>query len=173
MSDYLYCISRPEWPGLVEIHTSRDDPRRQSSEAVQRRRGLGEHYVEWTLPVVDRALTEAALLKVLRKHRDRKAKTMFACDPMEARGEAIKLTTLRPDMNKRRKGQLIAPHHPRGIRCEHDQCNNAARNDRAVCIAFQCFCTYVERTGGVRAAEVTPRIRRSASQHEIPNTRKV
>lgn len=107
MSDYLYCISRPRHPGLIEIHTSLDDPRQDSAEALQRRRALGAHTLEWTLPVIDRGLTEAALLKVLKKQRDRREKAMYACDPMAARGEAIKLTTLRPDPRKRPKASLL------------------------------------------------------------------
>jgi len=53
--------------------------------------------------VVDRTLSGAALRKALAKCRDRREKGMFACDAMEARGEAIRLTTLRPPSGKNRK----------------------------------------------------------------------
>lgn len=107
MSDYLYCTSCDNEPGLIRIRTSRDDPRQDTLEAKLRRREMGQFTLEWTLPVVDQKLSEAALLKTLRKHRDRKASDRFTCDPMHARGEAIKLTTLRPDPRKTRKLSLI------------------------------------------------------------------
>lgn len=107
MSEYLFCTSNPRVPGVVNIRTSKYDPREETLEAKLRRRELGSYTLEWTLPVVNRDLSEAALRKALRAHRDRSDKTGFACDPMVARGEAVKLTTLRPDTAKRKKPGLL------------------------------------------------------------------
>jgi len=109
MSDYIFCTSSPRNPGLVQLHASIDDPRLDTHESVQLRRSLGDHVLEWTLPVIDRTLTEAALRKALHPRRDRKARDTYRCDPMAARGEAIKFTTLRPGTtakNKKRPGLL-------------------------------------------------------------------
>lgn len=97
MSDFLFCITRPHAPKTIEIHTSINDPRLDNYDALMMRRDLGEHRLEWTLPVIDRALSEAALRKALRPYRVRQDKACFTCAPMEARGEAVKLTTLRAD----------------------------------------------------------------------------
>ena len=107
MSEYLFCITRPENPDRIEICASRDDPREDSFAAKLRRREMGQFTLQWTLPVVDRTLSEAALRKALRSHRDRSDKQAFTCTPMEARGEAVRLTTLRADPRKRRKPSLL------------------------------------------------------------------
>lgn len=95
MSEYLFCIKRPENPDCIEICASIDDPREDSYAAMVRRRQMGQFSLEWTLPVVDRKLSEAALRKALRPHRHRSEMGVFSCHPMEARGEAVRLTTLR------------------------------------------------------------------------------
>ena len=107
MSEYLFCIRRPENPDCIEICTSIDDPRADSFEAKLRRREMGQFSLEWTLPVVNRSLSEAALRKILRSHRHRSQKGAFSCCPMEARGHAVRLTTLRPDEKKRKKPGLL------------------------------------------------------------------
>lgn len=107
MSDYLFCTSNPDQPGRIQIRTALDDPRLDTLDAKLRRREMGVHTLEWTLPVVDRALSEAALMKAMRPYRDRSDKTSFACNPMTARAEAIRLTTLRPDPRKRPKPGLL------------------------------------------------------------------
>lgn len=106
MSDYLFCTSNPRQPGLIQLSVSRDDPRIHGSEGMRTRRALGEHTLEWTLPVVDAGLSEGALRKVLHKQRAKGCKVSFACDAMYARGEAVKLTTVRADPRKRRPSLL-------------------------------------------------------------------
>ena len=107
MSDYLFCISRPNSPGIVEVMTTRDDPRLESASAIQLRRALGAHALEWTLPVVDGGLSIAALGKALRRCRVRGKKGVYRCDPMTARGEAVTLTTLRRKAPGREKPGLL------------------------------------------------------------------
>jgi hypothetical protein len=107
MAEYLFCISRPDRDGVVEIMTSRDDPRLESAASIMLRRSLGIHAIEWTLPVVSGDLSMAALKKSLRGHRLRGKSLGFRCDPMTARGEAIKLTTLRPGKAKDQKRSLF------------------------------------------------------------------
>jgi len=106
MSEYLFCITRSENPGWIEIHASIDDPREDSFAAKLCRREMGHFKLEWTLPVVNRTLSEAALRKALRSHRHRAEKQVFSCSSMEARGEAVRLTTLRPS-NVRKKPSLL------------------------------------------------------------------
>ena len=107
MSDYLFCTSNPKTPGVIHIRATKYDPRHETLEVKMRRRELGPHVLEWTLPVVNRDLSEAALRSALRSYRDRKDKTAFACDPMIARGEAVKLTTLRPETAGRKRPGLL------------------------------------------------------------------
>lgn len=107
MSEYLFCVTRRENPDCIEICASIDDPREDSYAAMIRRREMGQFKLEWTLPVVNRALSETALRKALREHRHRKVKNAFSCSPMEARGEAIRLTTLRPGKVRKRKPGLL------------------------------------------------------------------
>lgn len=108
MSDYIFCVSNPRQPGLIQLHAATDDPRIEASDAMRARRDMGVHTLEWTLPVVDRHLSEAALRKVLRTRQAKGCAVSYECDPMMARGEAIKLTTLRPDdkraMRRRKRG---------------------------------------------------------------------
>jgi len=106
MSEYLFCITRPNNPECIEICTSIDDPREDSFAAKLRRREMGQFNLEWTLPVVNRSLSEEALRKALKRHRHRKVADAFSCDPMEARGEAVRLTTLRP-AKVRKKPSLL------------------------------------------------------------------
>ncbi len=106
MSEYLFCITRRENSDCIEICASRDDPREDTFAAKLRRREMGQFTLQWTLPVVDRELSEAALRKALRSHRHRKVKGAFSCSPMEARGEAICLTTLRDRTDKKKAGFL-------------------------------------------------------------------
>lgn len=107
MSDYLFCVSQARRPGVIRIMSARENPRLETAESRSLRRELGDVVIEWSLPVVDRALSEAALRQALRSCRDRSDKECFACDPMHARGEAVKLTTLREDPRKRRKPSLL------------------------------------------------------------------
>jgi hypothetical protein len=107
MSDYLFCTSNPDQPGCIQIRTSLDDPRLDTLDAKLRRREMGIHTLEWTLPVVDRGLSEAALIKVMRPYRSKSDKASFACNPMTARAEAVRLTTLRPDPRNRKKPGLL------------------------------------------------------------------
>lgn len=107
MSDYLFCISRPENEGIVEVMTARDDPRVESVSSIQMRRALGPHVLEWTLPVVDGNLSIVALRKALRRCRMRGKKEAYRCDPMMARGEAVTLTTLRAKVPGRQKPGLL------------------------------------------------------------------
>jgi len=106
MSEYLFCITRPENPDCIEICTSKDDPREDTFAAKLRRREMGQFKLEWTLPVVNKALSEAALRKTLNGHRHRKLRDGFSCTPMEARGQAVRLTTLRPG-RVRKKPSLL------------------------------------------------------------------
>jgi len=80
MSEYLFCITRSENPDSIEIFTALDDPREDSFAAKLRRREMGQFKLQWTLPVVDRALSEAALRKALHPHRDKSNKHAFACN---------------------------------------------------------------------------------------------
>jgi len=107
MSEYLFCITRSENPGCIEICTSIEDPREESFSAKMRRREMGHFKLEWTLPVIDRALSEAALRKALKPHRHRTEKQAFSCHPMEARGEAVRLTTLRASKIKKKPSLLV------------------------------------------------------------------
>ncbi len=106
MSEYLYCITRSENPDCIEICASRDDPREDTFAAKMRRREMGQFLLHWTLPVVDMALSEAALRKALLPHRHRKVKHTYSCDPMEARGEAVRLTTLRARKTRKKPSLL-------------------------------------------------------------------
>ena len=109
MSEYLFCITRPENRDLIEICSSKDDPRQETLEAKLRRRAMGRFKLEWTLLVVDRELSEAALLKAIRPHRAGKSddgNQLFSCDPMTARGEAIRLTTLRSNAVRKKPSLL-------------------------------------------------------------------
>ncbi len=107
MSEYIFCTTDPRAPGVIQIRASKYDPREETLEAKLRRREIGPYKLEWTLPVVNHALSEDALRTVLRPYRDRSDRTAFACGPMIARGEAVKLTTLRPgNVPKKRAGLL-------------------------------------------------------------------
>ena len=106
MSEYVFCTSFPHAPGVIHIRTSRYDPREDTLEAKMRRREIGKYTLEWTLPVVNAALSEAALRKALRAHRARADKTGYDCGAMAARGEAVKLTTLRPEKIRKKAGLL-------------------------------------------------------------------
>jgi len=94
MSDYVFCLSDPEHPGRIEIVTSKNDPRMQKTDGFEMIRARHWPELEWTLPVVDRAMTMKALRKALRRARIKD--DFYACDAMDARGEAIALTTVRP-----------------------------------------------------------------------------
>jgi len=59
MSDYLFCTSNPKTPGVIHIRATKYDPRHETLEVKMRRRELGPHVLEWTLPVVNRDLSEA------------------------------------------------------------------------------------------------------------------
>ena len=106
MSDYLFCITRNENPDCIEICMSKDDPREDSFAAKLRRREMGQFTLEWTLPVVDGSLSEAALRKVLRRQTHPKVKHGFTCSAMDARGQAVRFTTLRPPAGRRKKLSL-------------------------------------------------------------------
>ena len=93
MSDFIFCMSRPGRPGCIELATSREDPRVERGEGFAMLRERGWPTLEWTLPVVDRHLTMRALERELRS--ERLGTGLYACDPMEARGKAVALTTLR------------------------------------------------------------------------------
>lgn len=103
MSDYLYCVSNPDRPDLIKIMSGRDDPRIDSRNPYRTQRKVGHYDLEWTLRVVNRTLSEAALNHALRRYRDRSFKGFYACDPMTARGEAVALTTIRPNDPRARK----------------------------------------------------------------------
>ncbi len=106
MSEYLFCVTRSENPDCIEIYTSKDDPRNESFAAKVQRREMGQCTLKWTLPVVNGALSEAALRKALKPNRHRKIKGAFSCSSVEARGKAVRLTTLRPG-NVRKKPSLL------------------------------------------------------------------
>lgn len=108
MPDYLYCTSSSRAPGTIRIERSRDDPREETHDPALRKRKPSAKQIDWVLRVVDCEESHRALLAVLARHADRAAPGRFHCDPMTARGEAIKLTTLRADTSKKRPRSLFA-----------------------------------------------------------------
>ena len=93
MSDFISCLSNPARPGRIELIASRDDPRLERGEGFDMLRQRDWPTLEWTLPVVDRRRTLTALAHELRGAH--LGGGFYSCPPMEARGKAIGLTTLR------------------------------------------------------------------------------
>jgi hypothetical protein len=94
MSEYIACVSYPARPGRIELIASCHDPRLEAGEGFAMLRARRWPKLEWTLPVVDRGQSLRALTAALA-HADC-GDGFFTCDPMDARSEAVSLTTLRP-----------------------------------------------------------------------------
>ena len=106
MSDYVFCLSSPGRPGHVELLCAREDPRVERGEGFAMLRERGWPTLEWTLRVADRHASMRALERALRGVR--LGEGVYACDPMEARGEAVALSTLRPPRQRARKRGRLA-----------------------------------------------------------------
>lgn len=108
MPDYLYCTSNHRTPGVIRIARSHDDPRLETHDPALRHKKPCAASIDWVLRVVDCGASERALRNALRRHADPNERGAFRCDPMTARGAAIKLTTLRAgDEKKKRPRSLL------------------------------------------------------------------
>lgn len=94
MSEYLYCQTSPAMPGLIQIGRCDTDPRTRH-DAPRDEPGYRAVDYAWVLRVRDAKAAEAALRRVLHPRREEKWLGSFRCDPMDARGEAIRFVTLR------------------------------------------------------------------------------
>lgn len=107
MPDYLYCTSNRRSPGLIQIQRSHDDPRLETHDLAKRLRGGEPADIQWVLRVVDCGVAERALRGALKRHADPRHPGNYRCDPMAARGEAIKFTTLRADPKKKSASRAL------------------------------------------------------------------
>ena len=94
MSDHLYCLTSPSFPGIVRIGAVPYDPhtRRSLAGLVSSRR---HHDIAWTLKVVDGDAALAALTDAMQPFADSAWQGGYRCDPMRARAHAVRFTSLR------------------------------------------------------------------------------
>lgn len=105
MSDYVYCLQSADRPGLIRVASSREDPRNLPRKSRERLR-IGVHRLElaWSVRVVDGAAAEAAVKSALVGYAHDTENGFFHCDPMTARAEAVRVTTLRSTCSKTAPG---------------------------------------------------------------------
>lgn len=95
MSEYLYCQTSASMPGLIHIGAADRDPRCKHVGWASVSPFPEPPVFAWVLKVSDSQAAQAALLEVLRPYRAENMLGFYRCDPMEARGEAIRFVALR------------------------------------------------------------------------------
>lgn len=106
MTDYLYCITTPANPGIIQIERSMIDPRILAVD------GLGRSLpgrIEWVLPVADGDAAHAALCEALKRHAEPGHAHYFRCDATRARSAASQFASLSSDVRTESETPEVRP----------------------------------------------------------------